>query len=307
MASGSGSKAVIAALVGNMAIAIAKFVAFMITGSSSMLAESIHSMADSGNQGLLLWGGKAARRAANEQHQFGYGRERYFWSFIVALVLFILGSGFAIFEGIQKIRHPHEISNIWVALGVLAFAIVVEAFSFNMAVRESRPLKGRLSWWQFIRRSRSPELPVVLLEDLAAQIGLIIAFVAVSISHWAHAPIWDGIGTLAIGVLLFVIAVVLIVEMRSLLLGEGADEKDMAAIREAIESAPDVQRLIHVRTQHFGPDELLVAAKVDFADHLDTEGLAAAVDEIERRIRARVAYASPIFIEPATNEYLEQD
>ena len=304
MASGASSKAVIAALVGNMAIAIAKFAAFVITGSSSMLAEAIHSVADSGNQGLLLWGSKAARREANEQHQFGYGRERYFWSFIVALVLFILGSGFAIYEGIEKIRHPHEIKNIWIALGVLAFAIVVEGYSFRVAVKESRPLKGRLSWWQFIRRSRSPELPVVLLEDFGAQVGLVFAFIAVSIAHWGNAPIWDGIGTLAIGILLFVIAIVLIVEMRSLLLGEGADEKDMAAIRAAIESAPDVERLIHVRTQHFGPEELLVAAKVDFVDHLTTEQIAAAIDEVERRLRAAVSYADPIFIEPASNEYI---
>ncbi len=303
MASGAGTKAVLAALIGNFTIAVAKFVAFLVTGSSSMLAESIHSVADSGNQGLLLWGGKAARRAADERHQFGFARERYFWSFVVALVLFVLGSGFAIYEGIEKIRHPHEITNIWIALGVLGFAIVVEAFSFGMAVRESRPLKGRLSWWQFIRRSRNPELPVVLLEDFGAQVGLVIAFIAVSIAHFAHAPIWDGIGTLAIGILLFVIAVVLMVEMRSLLLGEGASPRDMAAIEQAIETAPEVERLIYVRTQHFGPEELLVAAKVDFADHLSTEQLAAAIDEVERRLRAAVAYADPIFIEPATNEY----
>jgi cation diffusion facilitator family transporter len=162
---------VIAALVGNFVIAIAKFATFLVTGSSSMLAEPIHSVADSGNQGLLLRGGRAARRVADDRHQSGFGRERYFWSFVVALVLFVLGSGFAIYEGIEKIRHPHPITNVAVALGVLAFAICVGAFSFSMAVRAARPLKGRMSWWRFIRRSRSPELPVVLLEDLGAQIG----------------------------------------------------------------------------------------------------------------------------------------
>jgi len=284
-----------------MVIAIAKFVAFAITGSSSMLAESIHSVADSGNQGLLLWGGRAARRAANDHHQFGFGRERYFWSFVVALVLFVLGAGFAIYEGIEKIRHPHEITNVWLALGVLAFAIIVEGISFRTAVRASRPLKGQLSWWQFIRRSRSPELPVVLLEDFAAQVGLTIAFIAVSISHWANAPVADGIGTLAIGLLLLVVAVVLIVEMRSLLLGEGADPRDMVRIRAAIESAPHVERLLEVRTQHLGPEELLVAAKIDYEDGLMTEQLAAAIDETERLVRAAVPYAGPVYIEPAAN------
>jgi cation diffusion facilitator family transporter len=306
VAHGSGTKAVIAALVGNFAIAVAKFVAFLITGSSSMLAESIHSVADSGNQGLLLWGGRAARRVADDRHQFGFGRERYFWSFVVALVLFILGSGFAIYEGIEKIRHPHPISNVWVAVSVLAFAILVEGYSFRVAVRESRPLKGRLSWWQFIRRSRTPELPVILLEDLGAQVGLIIALVAVTISHWAEAPIWDGIGTLAIGVLLFVIAVILIVEMRSLLLGEGADSRDMARLRESIASSPHVQRVLHVKTQHFGPEELLVAVRVDFVDDLMTEELAMAVEEVERRVREAVPYADPIYIEPAANRSRER-
>ena len=303
MSTGGSSKAVLAALLGNLAIAIAKFAAFLVTGSSSMLAESVHSVADSGNQGLLLWGGKAARREADERHQFGFGRERYFWSFVVALVLFVVGAGFSIYEGIEKIRHPHAVTNVWVALGVLAFAIVVESYSFRMAVKESRPLKGRLSWWQFIQRSRTPELPVVLLEDFGAQVGLIFAFVAVSISHWAHAPVWDGIGTLAIGILLLVIAVILVVEMRSLLIGEGANEEDMAKIRAAIESAPDVERLVQIRTQHLGPEELLVAAEVDFSDGLLTEQLAAAIDEVERRVLAEVPYAKPMYIEPALNEY----
>jgi cation diffusion facilitator family transporter len=303
MSTGGSSKAVLAALLGNLAIAIAKFAAFLVTGSSSMLAESVHSVADSGNQGLLLWGGKAARREADERHQFGFGRERYFWSFVVALVLFVVGAGFSIYEGIEKIRHPHAVTNVWVALGVLAFAIVVESYSFRMAVKESRPLKGRLSWWQFIQRSRTPELPVVLLEDFGAQVGLIFAFVAVSISHWAHAPVWDGIGTLAIGILLLVIAVVLVVEMRSLLIGEGANDEDMAKIRAAIESAPNVERLVQIRTQHLGPEELLVAAEVDFSDGLLTEQLAAVIDEVERRVLAEVPYAKPMYIEPVLNEY----
>lgn len=297
----------VAALIGNSLIAVAKFVGFFITGSSSMLAESIHSVADAGNQGLLLWGGKAAAKDADDEHQFGYGRERYFWSFVVALVLFTLGSGFALYEGVEKIRHPHEIDNVAVALGILGFAIVVEAYSFYTAVQESIPFKGDLTWWQFIRRSRTPELPVVLLEDLGAQVGLVFAFVAVSIAHFAEAPIWDGIGTLAIGILLFFIAIVLIVEMRSLLIGEGADQRDMDKILAAVTTTPGVTKLIHLKTQHFGPEELLVAAKLDFEDGMTVEQLAEAVNDVERRIRAEVPYARPIYIEPALNRPPEPD
>jgi len=304
MSAGGSTKAVVAALIGNSAIGVAKLAAFVVTGSSSMLAESVHSFADSGNQGLLLWGGKAAQKDADDEHQFGYGRERYFWSFVVALVLFTLGSGFAIYEGVKKIRHPHEIDNVYVALGVLAFAIVVEAYSFRVAVIESIPLKGDLTWWQFIRRSRTPELPVVLLEDFGAQIGLVFAFIAVSIDYFADAPVWDGIGTLAIGILLFFIAVVLIVEMRSLLIGEGADEGDMEKIVAAIEGAPHVEKIVHLRTQHLGPEELLVGAKIDFDDDLTVEELAAAINQIEVLVRAQVRYARPMYIEPALNVHV---
>lgn len=298
MSVGGSTKAVVAALVANAAIAVAKFAAFLVTGSSSMLAESIHSVADSGNQGLLLWGGKAAKRAPDPEHQFGYGRERYFWSFVVALVLFTLGSGFAIYEGVEKIRHPHEISNVAVALGVLGFAIVAEAFSFRTAIKAANPLRGDASWWQFIRRSRTPELPVVLLEDFGAQVGLIFAFVAVLIAHFAEAPVWDGIGTLAIGILLFFIAVLLIVEMRSLLIGEGSDPNEMNTITSTITGSPSVKRLIHLKTQYLGPDQLLVAAKIEFADGLSIQELAAAIDQLEHEIRAAVPHARPTYLEP---------
>lgn len=298
MSAGGSTKAVVAALVGNSLIAIAKFGAFFVTGSASMLAEAIHSVADSGNQGLLLWGGKAAQKDADEEHQFGYGRERYFWSFVVALVLFALGAGFAIYEGISKIRHPHHIDSIAVALGVLAFAILIEGYSFRTAVVESLPLKGNLSWWQFVRRSRTPELPVVLLEDLGAMIGLVFAFVALCIAHFAEAPIWDGIGTLGIGILLFFIACTLIVEMRSLLIGEGADIDEMVKIRTAITESDKVTKLIHLRTQHLGPEELLLGAKVEFDASLSMAELATAINGVESNIRAVVPYARPMYIEP---------
>ena len=170
---GHGTRAVIAALLANVGIAVAKFVGFVITGSASMLAESIHSVADSGNQCLLLLGGRRARREADEAHPFGYGRERYFWAFIVALVLFSLGGAFAIFEGIEKIRHPHEVESPAVAIAILLFAVALETYSFRTAIVEADKIRGDASWWQFIRRSKNPELPVVLLEDLGAEIGLL--------------------------------------------------------------------------------------------------------------------------------------
>jgi len=298
MAAGGGTKAIVAAFVANAAIAVAKFIGFIFTRSSSMLAESIHSVADAGNQGLLLLGGRLARREADDRYQFGFGRERYFWSFVVALVLFTLGSLFAIYEGIEKIRHPHEIeSPIW-AFAVLGLAIVLESFSFRVAIRESRPLKGEATWWSFIKHSRVPELPVVLLEDLGALLGLVFAFGAVAIAVIFEAPVWDGIGTLAIGLLLGVIAVVLAIEMRSLLLGEGATVANLDMITKAIEESPSVVQLIHIRTQHLGPEELLVGAKVAFDDALDTAGLAAAINEVERRVREVVPMARPMYIEP---------
>lgn len=298
MAASGGTRAIIAAFFANSGIAVAKFVGFVFTGASSMLAEAIHSVADAGNQGLLLLGGRLAAREADDQYQFGFGRERYFWSFVVAVVLFSIGSLFAIFEGIEKIRHPHEIESAVWAFGILGFAIVLETISFRIAIRESLPLKGQSSWWTFIRRSRVPELPVVLLEDLGALLGLVFALVAVTVAVVFDAPVWDGIGTLAIGLLLGVIAVILAIEMRSLLIGESATKKNLASIRKAIESSPSVERIIHIRTQHIGPEELLVGAKVAFDNQLDTAELAAAINEVEGRVRAVVPIARPMYIEP---------
>lgn len=307
MAASGGTKTVVAALVGNSAIAIAKFVGFAITRSSSMLAEAIHSCADAGNQGLLLWGGRAAKKEADDEHQFGYGRERYYWAFVVALVLFSVGSGFALFEGVEKIRHPHEIENPNVAYGILGFGIVAEFYAFRTAIVESRPLKGDDTWWQFIRNTRVPELAVVLLEDFGAMLGLFIAMASVWISVTFDAPVWDGIGTLSIGVLLFFIAVILIIEMRSLLLGEGASKDQMGQIRGAITNNPNVVSVLSLRTQHLGPEELLVGAKVEFADGLSTSELAAAVDQVETAVRAVVPHAHPMFIEPDLRKELSAD
>ena len=295
---GHGTKAVIAALAANAGIAVAKFVGFVITGSASMLAESIHSVADSGNQGLLLLGGRRAQREADVSHPFGYGRERYFWAFIVALVLFSLGGAFAIFEGVEKIRHPHEVESPGVAIGILLFAIVLETYSFRTAIVESNKVRSDASWWQFIRRSKNPELPVVLLEDFGAEIGLAIALSALTATLVTGDAVWDGIGTLTIGLLLASIAVLLATEMKSLLMGETASPEMEARIRTAIEDDESVDRLIHMRTQHLGPDELLVGAKVSFREDLAVGELADAVNRVETVVRSSVPEARVMYIEP---------
>ncbi|NUS43694.1 MAG: cation diffusion facilitator family transporter [Mycobacteriaceae bacterium] len=298
MSAGGGKKAIVAALTANAGIAAAKFVGFLITGSSSMLAEAVHSVADTSNQGLLLLGQRRAAQKADRLHPFGYGRNRYFYSFVVALVIFLLGAAFALYEGIEKIRHPHELDSPIVAVAILAVAIGLESYSFVTAIGESRPLKGDSSWWGFIRRSRNPELPVVLLEDAGALIGLVLALAGVGLSMLTDDPVWDGIGTLSIGVLLAVIAVVLIVEMHSLLIGEGATPGEDTSIRENLVDGARIDRVIHLRTQYLGPDELLVAAKVGIAPGLDIEAIAAAIDAAEARVRAAVPTARVIYLEP---------
>lgn len=299
MASSGGTRAIVAAMVANAGIAVAKFVAYLATGSASMLAESVHSVADTSNQGLLLLGGRQAQKIANDRHQFGYGRERYFWSFIVALVLFTLGGLYSLYEGIDKLRHPHEVTSIGWAIGVLIAGLVLESFSFRTAVIEARKVKGPRSWWAYIRRSRSPELPVVLLEDAGALLGLALALIGVSLVAITGDPMWDGIGTVSIGLLLLVIATVLTVEMRSLLIGEAATKEDITAIKGAVDSSEGVVRSIDVKTQHIGPEELLVAAKIEFDHSLSVGELAEAIDRCEQAIRLAVPYALRIYLEPA--------
>jgi cation diffusion facilitator family transporter len=298
MATGGGTRAIIAAMLANAGIALAKFIAYLVTGSASMLAESIHSVADTSNQGLLLLGGRRARRIADDRHQFGYGRERYFWSFVVAMVLFTLGGLYSIYEGITKIRDPHELTSIGWAIGVLLVAIVLEAFSFRTAIHEARKVKGNRRWWQYIRSSRSPELPVVLLEDAGALFGLLLALTGVGLAAITGNEIWDAVGTLCIGALLLVIAGFLTVEMQSLLIGEAAMESDIVAIRIAVESCPDVVRVIDLKTQHIGPEELLVAGKLEFTATLTASELAAAIDVTETAIRQSVPHAGRIYLEP---------
>ncbi|AZM53605.1 cation transporter [Streptomyces sp. WAC 01529] len=298
MSASGGTKAIVAALAANLAIAVAKFVAFIFSGSSSMLAESVHSLADSGNQGLLLLGGKKAQREATPQHPFGYGRERYIYAFLVSIVLFSVGGMFAIYEGYEKIKDPHEIEHWYWPVGVLVFAIIAETFSFRTAIKESNLLRGNLSWTQFVRRAKAPELPVVLLEDLGALVGLVLALGGVSIALATGDGVWDGIGTLCIGVLLIAIAIILAAETKSLLLGEAAGVDQVEKIEKALVDGDTVTKVIHMRTLHLGPEELLVAAKVA-VQHDDTAAeVAAAINAAEDRIRAAVPIARVIYLEP---------
>jgi len=294
-----GTRAVVAALGANLGIAATKFAAFALTASSSMLAEAIHSVADSANQVLLLIGGKRAQRGATAQHPFGYGRERYIYAFVVSVVLFAVGGLFAVYEGVHKLAHPEPITAWkWVPVAVLVVAIVLESFSFRTAIRETRPLLGGASWVAFIRRARAPELPVVLLEDFAALIGLVLALFGVGLTLLTGSGHWDGVGTLAIGALLVVVAVVLAVETKSLLLGESATAGQVAAIEQAISGTDGVSRLIHLRTLHLGPDELLVAAKIAVPGQDSAARLADAINATEERIRRAVPIARVIYLEP---------
>ncbi|MFF8646093.1 cation diffusion facilitator family transporter [Streptomyces sp. NPDC015345] len=298
MSASGGTKAIVAALAANLAIAVAKFVAFIFSGSSSMLAESVHSLADSGNQGLLLVGGKKAQREATPQHPFGYGRERYIYAFLVSIVLFSVGGMFAIYEGYEKIKHPHDIEHWYWPVGVLVFAIIAETFSFRTAIKESNQLRGKLTWTQFVRRAKAPELPVVLLEDLGALVGLILALCGVGLALATGEGVWDGIGTLCIGILLIAIAIILAAETKSLLLGEAAGTEEVAKIEKALVDGDTVTKVIHMRTLHLGPEELLVAAKIA-VQHDDTATeVATAINAAEERIRAAVPIARVIYLEP---------
>lgn len=305
MSAGGGSKAIIAALVANAGIAAAKFVGFLVTGSSSMLAESVHSLADTSNQGLLLLGKKTSQRVATRNHPFGFGRDRYFYSFVVALMLFTLGSVFALYEGIHKLEEPEALTSPIVAVIILVVAIGLESYSFMTAIKESREIKGDATWWQFIRQSKVPELPVVLLEDAGALVGLILALLGVGLATVTGDPVWDALGTISIGVLLGVIAIILIIEMKSLLIGEGASPAELDVLVDELAKGK-VERVIHVRTQYIGPDELLVAAKIALNSGLTVAETAEAINHAELRVRNKIPAARLIYLEPDLDRSVEQ-
>ncbi|MBE3074613.1 MAG: cation diffusion facilitator family transporter [Actinobacteria bacterium] len=283
-----GTRAIVAALLANTGIATTKFVAFLLTGSSSMLAESVHSLADSGNQALLLIGGKRSRREATPLHPFGYGRERYVYAFVVSIVLFSVGGLFALYEAWHKFQHPEPITDWrWVPIAVLVIAMALEGFSFQTAITESNQVRGKRSWTDFIRTAKAPELPVILLEDLAALLGLVFAMFGVSMTLATGNGIWDAVGTALIGTLLVTVAIILSIEMKSLLLGEAATIDQVLAIRAALEGNQEsaVERVIHLRTLHLGPEELLVCAKLAVGRADYGHQIAAAIDSAEQRAR----------------------
>jgi cation diffusion facilitator family transporter len=305
MAGDGGTRAVVAALLANTGIAITKFIAFLLARNSSMLAEAIHSVADSGNQLLLLLGGKRAKRAATPDHPFGYGRERYIYSFLVSIVLFSVGGLFALYEAYHKfheIRDGHEDAvDGWKALVpvvVLLIAIGLESFSFRTAILETRKVKGDASFPQFVRRAKQPELPVILLEDLAALLGLAFALVGVGMSLITDNHYWDAGGTAMIGLLLVAVAIVLAAETKSLLLGESASPEAQERIAAALAATPGIDRVIHLKTLHLGPEELLVAAKIAVSPTTSASDVAAAIDAAERAVRAVEPTASAMYLEP---------
>ena len=277
---------------------MAKFAGFVLTGASSMLAESFHSVADSGNQTMLLAGGRVARRGPDRRHPFGHGRVRYFAAFLVAVVLFTLGSLFSFYEGYQKLRHPHELESVVIALAILVIALVFEGLSLRTAVREATPLRGNQGWWSFIRTTKKPELAVVLLEDTAAELGLLFAFAGVGLAAVTHDPVWDAFGTLAIGALLAVVAVVLGIEMYSLLLGEAASPSEQEVIRQAILGTDRVARVVQLRTMHLGPEEVLVVGGLELDPDLSADDAARVIDQAQARVREALPSARVIYLEP---------
>jgi cation diffusion facilitator family transporter len=295
---GHGTIAVIAALLANLGIAVAKFVGFLITGASAMLAEAFHSVADSGNQTMLLFGSRVARKEADRKHPFGHGRVRFFAAFLVAVVLFTLGSLFSLYEGYDKLRHPHEVESPLVALAILVVALVLEGVSLRTAVREASPMRGRQSWWSFIRTTKQPELAVVLLEDTAAELGLGFALLGIGLAAVTGDPLYDALGTLAIGGLLGVVAVVLGFEMYSLLLGEAASPEEQATIRDTLTATPGLARLLQLRTMHLAPEELLVAARFELDPDLSADDAARVIDQAQAAVREQVPTARIIYLEP---------
>jgi cation diffusion facilitator family transporter len=298
MSTEGGTKAVIAALIANTGIAISKFVAFAITGSTSMLSEAIHSVADALNQVLLLIGGKRSRRVADDKYQFGYGRVRYVYGFMVAIVLFMVGGIYSLYEGWHKWNHPEPVTDHWVAIAVLSIAILLEIFSFRTAIIETNKVRGNRSFAKFVKDARQPELPVILLEDFGALVGLVFALIGVSAAVITGDGRWDGMGAMAIGSLLIVIAVILVREMSGMLVGEGALPEEYDAVRAALESAPLVERVIHLRTLHVGPDALLVGAKIAIIESQSAQDITRGIDEAERLLRIAVPSAQYVFLEP---------
>lgn len=298
MSASGGTKAIVAALLANLGIAATKFIAWGFSGATSLLAEGVHSLADSGNQLLLLLGGRKAKKRADGKHPFGYGRERFVYAFVVSIILFSVGGVFSLYEGVHKLQHPEPLKMWWLPLLVLAISIVLESFSLRTAVKESNPHRGNASWIQFIRHAKAPELPVVLLEDAAALVGLVLAFLGVGLTVITGDSVFDAIGTIAIGILLIIVAIILGIETKGLLVGEGASVEDVQAIEKAIIAGGETGGIIHMKTLYLGPDEFMIGAKLAFPAELRFSEIAQAIDSIEVRVREAVPAARVIYIEP---------
>ena len=298
MSSSGSTKAIFAALGANVGIATTKFIAAAVSGSASMLAEAIHSVADSGNQVLLLIGGKRAAAEASKTHPFGYGRRRYVYAFMVSIVLFSVGGMFSIVEGFNKLSHPHELENAWLPLLVLGVSILLESFSLYTALKAAKEERGRTSLIKFIRHAKSPELPVVLLEDMAALLGLVFALVGVGMTVLTHDAIWDAIGTLAIGFLLVAVAIILGLETSSLLIGEGATDRDEDKIVAALKTVVGEKGIIHLKTLYLGPDELMLAAKIAVSGKSTAVEIAKTIDAAEAAVRKALPVTRVIYLEP---------
>ena len=298
MSASGSNKAILAALAANIGIAATKFVAAAVSGSASMFAEAIHSVADSGNQILLIVGGKRSRREATQDHPFGFGRSRYIYAFLVSIVLFSIGGLFSIVEGINKLSEPHELEQAWLPLTVLGVSIVLESFSLRTALSEVKKDRGNKTLVQYIRHAKAPELPVVVLEDIAALVGLVLAFAGVGLTVLTHNPVFDAMGTLAIGALLVLVAVVLGAETSSLLVGEGASTANVQQIRHALENAAGVESVIHLKTLYLGPDEIMLGAKIAVSPKVSAQEIATIIDAAELAVRTALPEVRVIYLEP---------
>ncbi|MGH8443429.1 MAG: cation diffusion facilitator family transporter [Nevskiaceae bacterium] len=291
-------KSVLYALGANFGIALAKTVAAVITKSGSMLAEAIHSFADCGNQALLLWGMKAAKQRPDADHPLGYGKAIYFWSFVVAILLFSVGGLFSVYEGWHKLHSIEPLNQPWIALGVLALGVVLESFSMWGCMREVNKVRGGRSWFRWFRESRQAELVVIFGEDLAALCGLTLAFFAVLATMVTGNLMYDALGSIAIGVLLIVVAFFVAIEVKAMLVGQSAEAPVRAAIQARIAQAPAVEAVLNVITLHFG-DDLMVAVKARFHETTMKE-LALRINEIERGLKLEFPQVKWVFFEPDT-------
>jgi cation diffusion facilitator family transporter len=297
MAAKGSRKVIFAALLGNALIAATKFAAATYTSSSAMLSEAIHSLVDTGNQGLLLYGMKRAARPADKLHPFGYGIELYFWAFVVAILIFGVGAGVSIYEGIGKLQAPHPITSPYINYIVLAVAMAFEAIAWSIAFREFRKFKGELGYFQAVRLSKDPTLFTVLFEDTAAMLGLMVAFVGILLSQVLERPVLDGVASLVIGAILAGTAALLAYECRGLLTGESASPATVREIEQIIAEQPGIRRMNELLTMHFGPHDVLLNISLDFADQLSSAEVEGTVSTLERRIKNRFPDITRVFIE----------